>query len=200
MSATVYVEGGGDRQTKALRTECRRAFSEFFDKAGLTGRLPKVVACGSRENAYRDFRHACAGVTEDRPLLLVDSEGPVDEPEPWSHLKRSDGWDRPGTAPDASAHLMVQCMESWFYADKESLEAFFGTGFNRNALSGHNVEEIPKADVERGLRSATQGCRKGTYRKGDHSFTILRELDAEKVCAASPHAKRLIETLRGNPS
>ena len=197
MSATVYVEGGGDRHTKALRTECRRAFSEFFDKAGLTGRMPKVVACGSRENAYKDF---CDAERTASPILLVDSEGPVNDAEPWSHLKRSDGWDRPGTAPDGSAHLMVQCMESWFYADKESLEDFFGEGFNGNAMSGADLEDIPKSDVVKNLREAARPSRKGTYRKGRHSFAILRELDAEKVCAASPHAKRLIEALRGNPS
>ena len=198
MSTTVYVEGGGDKDTKALRTQCRRAFSEFFRKAGLTGRLPKVIACGSRERAFEDFCHACNGRFSGVPVLLIDSEGPVVDADPWSHLKRSDGWDRPRSAPDGTAHLMVQCMESWFHADKESLAGFFGTGFNRNAMSGASTEDIPKADVERGLMSATRQSRKGAYRKGRHSFDVLRRLDVDKVCRASPHAKRLIETLLAN--
>lgn len=199
MTARVYVEGGGQGR-KALRTECRQAFSEFFRKAGLSGRMPRVVACGGRQDAYEDFCHAHEGAAEDHPFLLVDSEGPVTDSDPWSHLKRSDGWDRPHGAPDGSAHLMVQCMESWFYADKESLAGFFGRGFNRNVLSDAKTEDIPKADVENGLRSATRGSRKGTYRKGVHSFAILRELDAAKVCAASPHAMRLIDALSANTS
>ncbi len=198
MSATVYVEGGGDKDTKALRTQCRRAFSEFFGKAGLTGRLPKVFACGGRQRAFEDFRHACNGRFSGVPVLLVDSEGPVVDADPWMQLKHSDGWDRPRSAPDGTAHLMVQCMESWFYADKESLAGFFGDGFNRNAMSGASTEDIPKAGVDRGLRSATRRSRKGAYRKGRDSFDVLRRLDADKVCAASPHAKRLIETLLAN--
>lgn len=95
---------------------------------------------------------------------------------------------------------MVQCMESWFYADRESLTGFFGRGFNRNVLSDANAEDIPKADVENGLRSATRLSRKGPYRKGVHSFAILRQLDAGKVCAASPHAKRLIDALSATTS
>ena len=198
MSTTVYVEGGGDKDTKALRTQCRRAFSEFFRKAGLTGRLPKVIACGSRERAFQDFCHACNGRFSGVPVLLVDSEGPVVDADPWTQLKRSDGWDRPRSAPDGTAHLMVQCMESWFYADKEALAGFFGAGFNRNAMSGASTEDISKGDVEGGLRSATRQSRKGAYRKGRDSFDVLRRLDADKVCAASPHAKRLIETLLAN--
>ena len=183
-----------------MRTECRQAFREFFRKAGLAGRMPRVVACGGRHNAYEDFCHAWEGAPEDRPFLLVDSEGPVAYSDPWSHLQRRDGWDRPRSAPDGSAHLMVQCMESWFYADKDSLADFFGRGFNRNALSGADIEDIPQQDVVNDLRSATRGSHKGTYDKSSHSFAILRGLDANKVCAASPHAERLIEALHADPS
>ena len=199
MSTTVYVEGGGDKDTKALRTECRRAFSEFFGRnAGLKDRLPKVVACGSRQQAYEDFCHAYRGRRGGFAVLLVDSEAPVVDDDPWSHLKRHDGWNQPKKAPDDSAHLMVQCMESWFYADKDLLAVFFGQGFKPNLLSGAAIEDIPKRDVQTGLRSASRPSRKGTYRKGRHSFEILARLDADRVCAVSPHAKGLIETLTAN--
>lgn len=45
MSVKVYVEGGGDHN-KALQTQWRKGFSEFFLRAGLEGRMPAVVACG----------------------------------------------------------------------------------------------------------------------------------------------------------
>ena len=45
----LYVAGSGD--AKPLKTACRKGFSEFLKKVGLTGRMPRIVACGSRENA-----------------------------------------------------------------------------------------------------------------------------------------------------
>ena len=75
---------------------------------------------------------------------------------------------------------------------------FFGDGFNRNAMSGASVEDIPKADAERDLRSATRSPARAPTARVAISFDILRGLDAGKVCAASPHAKRLIETLLAN--
>ena len=109
-----------------------------------------------------------------------------------------DTWAAPDGATDDNAHLMVQCMETWFLADRDCLEAFFGRGFNRKALPGHrNIEEIAKADVFEGLKNATRRCQpKGEYGKGSHSFEILSEIDPSKVLAASPHAKRLIDTLQ----
>jgi hypothetical protein len=91
----VYVEGGGDRED--LKTECRGGFTEFFKKAGLVNRLPQIVACGGRMRAYDHFLTAVRQ-NDPRvfPLLLVDSEGPVENP-PWLHLKRrvDDNWERP---------------------------------------------------------------------------------------------------------
>ena len=81
----IYVEGGGDR--KELKTRCRQGFSRFFEKAGFTGRMPAVVACGSRQNAYDSFCTALKAADEDHlPMLLVDSEEAVSQ-SPWAHLK-----------------------------------------------------------------------------------------------------------------
>lgn len=44
----------------------------------------------------------------------------------WAHLKQEDGWNRPRGAEGRSAHLMVQCMEAWFLADKDGLATYFG--------------------------------------------------------------------------
>ena len=52
MNVKIYVEGGGD--TRALRTLCRRGFSEFFAKVGLRGRMPRIVASGGRRQAFDD--------------------------------------------------------------------------------------------------------------------------------------------------
>ena len=195
MKVKVYVEGGGDN--RSLRAQCRQNFKTFFCKAGLKGRMPRIVASGGRVKAFEDFRNALKNAgTESFIILLIDSEDGVNA-GPWTHLKRRDNWDKPVAAADDNAHLMAQCMESWFLADKDKLAAFFGDGFNRGALPTRlAVEDIPKQDVLNGLKAATRNCgKKGEYHKGRHSFRILSCLDPEKVTAASPHARRLVETL-----
>ena len=196
MKVKVYVEGGGDN--RSLRAQCREGFRDFFCKAGLEGRMPSIHPCGGRMKAFKDFRTALkqAGA-EDFIVLLVDSEEGVRIEGSWAHLKRRDDWDKPVAATDENAHLMVECMESWFLADQDELATFFGDGFRRKALPARpEVEDIPKKDVLNGLKVATRNCgKKGEYHKGRHSFKILSCLDPEKVTDASPHAKRLIETL-----
>lgn len=140
----LYVEGGGD--TASLRKACREGFAKFLQKAGLEGRMPRVVACGSRANAYDSF---CTAVFNgEAAMLLVDSEEPVisdaepgdaNKPEswlPWLHLqqRRGDGWNKPPGSNDLQCHLMVQCMESWFLADRDAIKKFFGQGFSENSL------------------------------------------------------------------
>lgn len=191
----IYVEGGGD--SNALKTKCREGFRRFFQNAGLAGKMPAVVACGSRGNAFDSFQTAIAAPKQDEvPLLLVDSEGPVSSP-PWKHLKERDEWDKPDDADDDHAHLMVQCMEAWFLADKNCLQKYFGQHFKPNSLPGHQqVETIPKSNVFKSLKDATKQCKpKGEYGKGKHSFELLGQLDASKVRSAAPHADRLIKRL-----
>ena len=200
MNARVYVEGGGNGN-KALRAECRRACREFFQKAGLAGRLPRVVPGGSRKQRYDDFCTAFEILAKDAfAVLLVDSEDAVAEHAgPWTHLKnrRGDRWSRPAGATDEHAHLMVQCMEAWFLSDRDALSTVFGSGFRPDALPGQaSIELIPKKDVFAGLANATRGCRRRGYRKGRDSFEVLARMDPEKLTSASPHAARLVRTLR----
>ena len=91
---------------------------------------------------------------------------------------------------------MVQVMESWFLADKDALEAYFGQGFRRQALPANpNVEQVSKQDVERGLERASDGTGKGRYRKGADSFGILERLDPAKVREGSCYAERFVQAL-----
>ena len=202
MNIKVYVEGGGN--VRELRSKCRKGFISFFDKANLAGRMPRVIACGGRQTTYDKFAAALRSASgQVFVALLVDSEGPVAVGAgPWRHLKTRDNWDRPDGATEDNAHLMVQCMEAWFLADKDCLAAFFGGGFNRNVLPRNpDIEQVAKADVLDGLKGATRQCKpKGEYGKGRHSFEILSEIDPEKVLAASPHARRLVDHLRAKAS
>lgn len=191
---TVYVEGGGNRREQ--QSNLRRAFTRFIKNAGLEARMPKVVACGGRDQTYKDFRNSHKTGTTTA-LLLVDSEGPVAVQSPWQHLKNRDRWECPSEATDDQCHLMVQVMESWFLADREALAVYYGTDFRPNAIpQWQDIERVPKSDVYDRLNQATHSTRKGRYNKGRHSFDILQRIDPKKVVDASPFAKRFINTLK----
>lgn len=202
----LYVEGGGD--SNALRTSCRKGFSDFLKKAGLGGKMPRIVACGSRKNAYDSF---CTAIElGEAACLLVDSEDPVladhqrgDDSSawlPWDHLHRRQGdhWPHPPGAEGIQCHLMVQCMESWLLTDRATLQAFWGQDFNSNALPdvASPIEAIDKERVYRALVAATRYCRtKSKYDKGENSFELLGIIDPSKVKKASPWARRFIDYL-----
>jgi len=161
--------------------------------------MPRVVRCGGRQQAYEKFRtsHENAG-GDDFPILLVDSEAPVVESSPWEHvrLRPGDGWARPQGASEDQIHLMVQAMEAWFHADKDTLREYYGQAFRTAGLSQRpDIENIPKADLFAGLQRATQDCQKGEYAKGEHSFQILARIDPARVRSSSAFAERFLNVL-----
>ena len=198
VSVQLYVEGGGD--SKDLRIKCRRGFRKFVEKADLQGRMPRIVACGGHQRAYDSFVTALDDGTRT-PMLLVDAERRLTDASAWEHLRKRDGWTRPGRAHEDHCHLMAQVMESWFLADRRTLKAFYGPKFHEKPLpSNPRIEQIAKADVLNGLAQATRNTSKGAYDKGPTSFDILAEVDPSKVERSAPHAKRLLDTLRaGGP-
>ncbi|MBP8060074.1 MAG: DUF4276 family protein [Chloroflexi bacterium] len=200
-SVKIYVEGGvGD--SEALRTACRRGFSQFLEKAGLAGKMPRVVPCGSRHEAYHSFCTALRQNKKDElPLLLVDSEVEVAPHHgPWPHLHHHDQWQKPAQATEDQAHLMVQCMETWLVADVETLVAYFKQGFNRNPLPrNQDLESVAKADILKALANATRPLKKNAYDKGQHSFALLALIDPDQVRQHCSHADRFIAFLLNRP-
>lgn len=203
----LFVEGGGDDND--LRTECRRGFTEFLKKAGVT-KKPRISACGGRESAFDSY---CTAIRNgEAALLLVDSEGPIaakhqqgdeDQWQPWAHLKERPGdhWEMPQGGADEHCHLMVQVMESWFLADRKTLSDFFGQGFRQNKLppEGTPIEDVAKEAVYSALETATKTCKtKAPYGKGPHSFKILAKIEPKKILERSPWARRLIAGLEGS--
>lgn len=208
----LYVEGGGD--AAALKTACREGFAKFLGKAGLAGHMPRIVACGSRADAYDSF---CTAIGNgEAAMLLVDSEAPMlasaqagdatkredrDQWLPWLHLqqRKGDGWEKPAHSDDLQCHLMVQCMEAWLLADRNTLKQFFGQGFKENALPAatNSLERTGKQQIYTALATASRDCKtKSAYGKGEHSFKLLALTDPLKVIDASPWARRFIETLQ----
>ena len=212
MSVTVYVEGGGDRAE--LQAQCRKGFHELLAKAGFGGRSHRVVPCGSRNDAFRDFKIALRKRVErqddEYPILLVDSEDPVaDDNQPdanpsgtWRHLSGpSDHWTRPSGAADDQAQLMVTTMETWLLADGRTLIDYFFPAMSGSAMSASallpdaNLESHRKKKIAYTLRNATQSSSKGRYRKGSHSFDLLGKVEPEELKSRLPHFRHFIETL-----
>ncbi|HEX4964294.1 MAG TPA: DUF4276 family protein [Thermoanaerobaculia bacterium] len=195
----LFVEGGGDNDS--LKTECRRAFTRLLERAGFAGRLPRLVACGGRQKAFKQLCTALGdGSRTDLAILLVDAEGPVTQGSPWEHVAQhpDDEWSRPDGASDDCLHFMVQCMEAWLVADRRALRDFYGQGFHDNALppATGRLEAVAKADLHRKLEQATRDTKtRGTYDKSKHSFALLAALDPKLVRQASPWAERFFATL-----
>lgn len=203
----LYVEGGGDDAT--LLSECRKGFNKFLTSAGCAGHMPRIVACGSRDNAFDRFNSACKLKPNECSFLLVDSEEPVksenesglpNEWKPWNHLKNraGDGWTQPELSNQEQCNLMVQCMESWIACDVKTLKDFYGQGFNDKFFSAiKDVEKIGKEQIFHNLEAATKDTKtKGKYNKGQHSFKLLQLISPDVVCRKSKWAQRFIDCLK----
>lgn len=197
MKVCVYVEGGGPNAKLQAATACRKAFREFFGKVLGDKPKPKIVASGSRDEAYRDFCRSLENDADTFAVLLVDSEDPVVAGRTAAeHLQdREKHWTTP--MPDGQVHLMVQCMESWFLADKKALAKYYGDKFKAAALPQNpRIEEISKRDVMKGLEGATKTTEtKAAYHKTKHGLELLERIDPSAVRQASPFADALIQLL-----
>ncbi len=199
MKIKIYIEGGGDGAN--LDQRFREAWTTFFERAGLAGRMPRPVRGKGRKQTYDLYTQAVRTRRPDElPLLLVDSEDLVrSEHTPWAHLKAraADGWAKPEGAADDDAFLMICCMESWLIADRESLKTFFGREWrDRHLPAWPRLEDVEKSAVFNALAMASADCGSRRYEKGETSFKLLAAVDPEKVASACPSARRFLERLR----
>ena len=183
VKARIYLEGGGGKDGN---TRCREGFSKLFRKCGFVGRMPTLVASGSRKSTYHDFTNAHSRASgTDYVALLVDSEDQVpDITKPWTHLSQRDGWLIPPGATDDQVLLMTTCMETWVSADRNTLNSHFGVCLQTSALPPlDNLENRQRGDVQEGLKRATRNCP-GPYAKGPKSFELLGKLNPSAI---EPH-------------
>lgn len=197
----IYIEGDtkqkGKFNTIALREGFNRFFTELIEKAKAKNIALRLIMCGSKYETFKDFLNAAKSYQDSFVIFLLDSDAPLEETEtPRTFLQKQNPLWHLHEAEENQCHLMVQLMESWFFADKDKLAEFYGQNFNRNALSKNkNVEKIAKADVENGLTNATKNTQKGEYHKTKHGAKILEIINSQKVRAAAPHCERLFQTI-----
>lgn len=191
----IYVEGGGDANSKA---RMREAFSKFLAESRDAARQRRsrwsIILCGSRDDTFKAFQSGVKNYPGARVFLLVDAEQAVTG-TPREHLSARDPWEL-SSAADDQCHLMAQVMESWFLADPDALERFYGQGFTARQIPKRpNVEEVPKTEVMSALDTASRSTARGKYRKIQHGPRILESLDPRHVRARAPHCDLLFKTL-----
>ena len=168
----------------------REGFRQFFARLPDPPRIRLVAGCG-REQTMRDFVRGIRDHQESLVLLLVDLDG-ADPADLCAQLRtRAASLD-----PQSQVHFMVQVMEAWFLADRQALRDFYGPGLQEGRLPGNpQVEGIPKQVVLKGLQLATRKAGKGAYHKTRHAPKLLGRLNPQRVAAAAPHCRALLETL-----
>ena len=194
VKAVIYIEGGG--KTNDLRRRCREGFRRLLESSGFRGRMPALVASGSRGEAFKAFRSAHEGAKADYVAMLIDSEDPMEDIEKaWEHLARRDGWKKPEGAEDTHVLLMVTCMETWIVADRRTLEGHYGEKFRESALPPvHDLESRRRQYVQNALEKATENCT-NAYQKGKRSFEVLAKLEPSTLKEYLPSFVRVCRIL-----
>ncbi len=197
----IYIEGDTKQKGKNTDLTLRQGFNYFFreliDEAKNKNIKLRPITYGSKYETFKKFLDGLKEYQDSFVLFLLDSDAPIDEDEtPKSFLQKQNPLWHLQDAEENQCHLMVQVMESWFFADKDKLAEFYGQSFNRNALAKTtNVEKILKASVESGLANATRNTQKGEYHKTRHGAKLLEVISPQKVRKAAPNCERLFDVV-----
>lgn len=195
----------GKETIASLRQGFRKFFQPLYDIGDSKGIEIRLILCGSRRDAYEDFKNGCESHPESFNVLLIDSESQLSDTDTaWEHLRKRKE-DQPWILDslgfdDAQCHLMVQIMETWFIADIDALKQFNGDKFRENKIivkmeKYQNVELVSKHTLDVWLRAATRDTEKGKYHKTQHAPKILQLLNVARVRKASQYCDRIFTTL-----
>ena len=194
MSTHLYIEGG---ESKEAQIRCREGFRKLIEKAGFSGKMPRLSACGGRGAAFDDFKTAYSMCRAgDYVAMLVDSEDPpADIEKTWDHLKLRDAWERPAGAVDEQVLFMTTCMETWVVADRAVLQEHYGHKLQKNALPPLiELENRNRHQVHDKLAHATRLCS-NRYAKGSRSFEVLGRLNPSAL-SSLPSFARMVRILK----
>ena len=196
-SIRLIVEGGAGKDSHLLQTQLRKAFHILLKKAEI-GRQPTIIAAGGRAQAYDKFK--TLSEHGEIAILLVDSEFLVSDEynkRPWDFLKCHESWEWMPSLNDEHCHLMVQCMETWFFADPKGLSNYYGNGFVESRLPKTPIEQLSKKNIFSALDAAAKDCKtKNGYDKGRDSFKILECLNPVLIQKNSVWAERFFTFIR----
>ena len=182
----IYFEGDA-----RLRPGFHKFLSQIVQAARARQCRVDLIATGGTPVA--DFHAALTAHPDAFNVLLLDSDCPI--LGLLGDLCRSKKLD---PRLQDSVFWMVQVMESWFLADTAALKAYYGDGFQENAVTGNpEVEKILKAGVYSKLKIATKNTRPGQYHKTKHAPALLAAIDVGLVRAAAPNCDRMFRIILG---
>ncbi len=194
MKIVVFVEG-----TAGDPAALRKAFRQFFERLGIADSRLQIVAAGDGPAAHKAFAKVVSRPADGQvAFLLIDSEQAKERDIPnWHFLARMRKLEKPKAASDDSLGLMVQCMETWFLADREKAIKYFQLASDGNPLPKHAEPElVPKLQVLESFDKAARQCRGRRYQKGEDALALLGLVDPAIVAKRCPHADRFFTTLR----
>lgn len=198
VKSVVYIEGGGRKKAKPTNIACRRAFRRLFERSGFADRMPRLVASGSRNQTYSDFKvaHENSSSSDKFIAMLVDSEDPLDDIEKtWGHLKSRDKWAKPDSAKDDQVFFMTTSMETWIATDRQSLRQHYGANLRESSLPDlYEVESRSRDEVFKALKDATRD-HSSPYDKGRISFDVLEVLNPDVLKQHLPSFTRMLRIL-----
>jgi hypothetical protein len=175
----VYLEGGAHLR-RPMRNFLRRAVGNDINI--------DVDACRSRDRAIARFGR----VSSPDSLLLIDSEG-----DDLHELRQTVASRARLLGVLDRTFFMVQLMEAWFLADRETLQAYYGPRFNPRILPNNPQPEVVlKGDVINRLSEATRGTPKRIYHKTAHAPALLNLLNPTAVYNTCPNFRSLVDFLR----
>ena len=195
MVSEIYIYFEGD---ESLRTGFNAFIRRAINSAHERRARFRLIPGGPTDETIKDFMDGLQASPDALHILLVDSDR-ADNGRLIASIKSRSTWDaRIGAGvQNSQIHFMVQVMESWFLADKDALASYYGRGFRSNRLPQNpNVEQVPKADVIRGIASAASDTSKKTYHKTRHAPALLQAIDPAKVRSAAPNCNKLFDALQ----
>ncbi len=144
----------------------------------------------------------------ERPLVLVDSDHPIQESTPnWAFLEslrdpntpEKYQWTRrPADARDDDLHFMVCCMESWLLADPDAIATHYGHRYRVSSLPNpmhRNPESVGTDESMRAIKQGATGYPNADYDKLKDGPAILERIDPKLLENRCPHARRFMEAL-----
>jgi len=184
MEIRIYFEGN-----RLLKSGFDGFFYELRAAARQAGVGFEVFAA---KDGPRDYGKAMRSHPGAWNILLKDSEQAM--PTDPRQLCERHGID---SGLVGSVFWMVELMEAWFLADRETLANYYGDGFISNAIGNtSDIERIPKADVMDRLNRATRNTTKGQYHKVKHAPYLLEKLDNQRVQDRSNQCRLLFSSVR----
>lgn len=198
MKLVVFVEG-----TAGDPGALRKAFRQFLERLGFPGSAIQIVAAGDGPAAHKAYEKFVSRSEDDRIVfLLIDSEQHKERDLPnWEFLSRTRKLRKPKAAGVNSLGLMVQCMETWFLADRDAAIGYFRLGKGGDPLPRHaHPELVPKVRILDSFDKASHQSRRRRYQKGADALALLGLVDPNIVAERCPHAERFFNALRRSSS